>query len=186
MFKRRYLAELTLFSTCTWMVYLDCSGVLIVICRTLHLSGWSCISHWSSHFCNVSRSCCMVRRSSSHLILRYRLIIYGFTSLSRMFHLNGDITIAGGGLQNLGLCSALRAFEQGGISIVTHLLWHGTSVFPVSSEGSPHSVASYDTHEDVNYLFLPRSSQVSIQSPLTTRKGVLRTYSNPDPYGGLV
>jgi hypothetical protein len=73
------------------------------------------------------------------------LIIYGFTSLSRIFHLYGDVTIAVEGLQNLGLCSALRAFEQGGIFIVPHLLWHGTSVFPVSSDGLPHSVASFDT-----------------------------------------
>jgi hypothetical protein len=36
-----------------------------------------------------------------------------------------------------------------GIFIVPHLLWHGASVFPVSSEGTPHSVASYDTHRDV-------------------------------------
>jgi hypothetical protein len=42
------------------------------------------------------------------------------------------------GLQNLGLCSAIKAFEQGGIFIVTHLLWHGTSAFPVSSEGTTH------------------------------------------------
>jgi hypothetical protein len=35
--------------------------------------------------------------------------------------------------KNLGLCSAIRAFEQGEIFIVPHLLWHGTSVFPVSS-----------------------------------------------------
>jgi hypothetical protein len=41
------------------------------------------------------------------------LIINGFTSRSRIFHLYGDVTIAGEGLQNLGLCSALRAFEQG-------------------------------------------------------------------------
>jgi hypothetical protein len=33
-----------------------------------------------------------------------------------------NVTIAGEGLQNLGLCSALRAFEQGGIFIVPHLL----------------------------------------------------------------
>jgi hypothetical protein len=39
-----------------------------------------------------------------------------------MFHLYGDVTIAGEGLQNLGQCSALRAFEQGGIFIVPHLL----------------------------------------------------------------
>jgi hypothetical protein len=81
------------------------------------------------------------------------LIIYGFTSRSRIFHLYGDVTIAGEGLQNLGLCSALRAFEQGGIFIVPHLLWHGTSVFPVSSEGPPQLVASYDTQGDVEDLF---------------------------------
>jgi hypothetical protein len=34
----------------------------------------------------------------------------------------GDITIAGEGLQNFGLCSALEAFEQGGIFIVPHLM----------------------------------------------------------------
>ena len=81
------------------------------------------------------------------------LIIYGFTSHSRIFHLYGDVTIAGEGLQHLGLCSALRAFEQGGIFIVPHLLWHGASVFPVSSEGPPLSVASYDTQGDVEDLF---------------------------------
>jgi hypothetical protein len=30
----------------------------------------------------------------------------------------------GEGLQNLSLCSAVRAFEQGGIFIVQHMLWH--------------------------------------------------------------
>jgi hypothetical protein len=34
----------------------------------------------------------------------------------------GDVTITGEELQNLGLCSALKAFEQGGIFFVTHLL----------------------------------------------------------------
>jgi hypothetical protein len=37
------LAELTLCSIYPWMVYLDCGGVLVVIYRTLPLSGWSCI-----------------------------------------------------------------------------------------------------------------------------------------------
>jgi hypothetical protein len=50
------------------------------------------------------------------------LVVYGFTSHSRIFHLYGDVTIAGEGLQILGLCTALRAFEQGGIFIVPHLL----------------------------------------------------------------
>jgi hypothetical protein len=40
----------------------------------------------------------------------------------KIFHLYGYIAIASEGLQNLGLCSALRAFEQGGIFIVPHLL----------------------------------------------------------------
>ena len=35
------------------------------------------------------------------------------TSRSRIFHLYGDVTITGEGLQNLGLCSALRAFWAG-------------------------------------------------------------------------
>ena len=61
--------------------------------------------------------------------------------------------MTGEGLQNLGLCSALMAFEQGGIFIVPHLLWHGASVFPVSSEGPPHLVAFYDTRGDVEDLF---------------------------------
>jgi hypothetical protein len=65
-------------------------------------------------------------------------------------------------LQNLGLCSALRAFELGGIFIVPHLLWHGTSVFPVSSEGLLHSVTSktYDTQWGVEDTFQSGSSQV--------------------------
>jgi hypothetical protein len=65
-----------------------------------------------------------------------------------MFHLHGDVTFAGEGMQNLGLSSVLRAFEQGRIFIVPHLMWYGTSVFPVSSEGPPHSVASYDTRSN--------------------------------------
>jgi hypothetical protein len=43
-------------------------------------------------------------------------------SRSRIFHLYGDVTIIGEGLQNLSLSSALRAFEQGGMFIVPHLL----------------------------------------------------------------
>jgi hypothetical protein len=35
----------------------------------------------------------------------------------RTFHLYGDITIVGEGLQSLSLCSVLRAFDQGGIFI---------------------------------------------------------------------
>jgi hypothetical protein len=65
----------------------------------------------------------------------------------------GNVNIAGEGLQDLGLCSALRAFEQGGIFIVPHLQCHEASVFLVTSERPPHAVASYDTHGDVYELF---------------------------------
>jgi hypothetical protein len=51
-----------------------------------------------------------------------------------------DVTKTSEGLQNVGLCSALRVFEKWGIFIVPHLLWHGTSVFQFSSEGPPHLV----------------------------------------------
>jgi hypothetical protein len=39
-----------------------------------------------------------------------------------LVHLYGDFTITSKGLQNLGLCSVPRAFKQGGIFIVPHLL----------------------------------------------------------------
>jgi hypothetical protein len=71
------------------------------------------------------------------------LIVYCFTSRLSIFHSYGDIIIVDEGLQNLGLCSALRAFEQKGILIVPHLLRQGASVFfSVSSEGPPHLVAT--------------------------------------------
>jgi hypothetical protein len=78
------------------------------------------------------------------------LIIYCFTSHSRTFHLYGDVTNIGEGLQNLDLYLALRVIEQGGICIMPHILWHGVSVFPVSSERPPRSVAFYDTQGDVS------------------------------------
>jgi hypothetical protein len=40
------------------------------------------------------------------------LIIYGFTSHSRIFHSYGDVTIASEELQNFGLSLGLRAFEE--------------------------------------------------------------------------
>jgi hypothetical protein len=77
-----------------------------------------------------------------------RLIDYCFTSPSRFFpHLYEEVTITDEGLQNLDLCSALRAFEQEG-----SLSCHGASVFPASSEGLPYSVASYDTQGEVEDL----------------------------------
>jgi hypothetical protein len=74
--------------------------------------------------------------------------------------LYGDVTIADEGLQNLGLCSALRAFEQGGIFIATSAEIQGLGfpgLIPVSSEGPPHTVVSYDTQGDVENLRVKRN-----------------------------
>jgi hypothetical protein len=57
-----------------------------------------------------------------YTVLDEWLIVYCFTSRSRIFHLYGDVTITGEGQQNLGPCLELKAFEQGGIFIVPHLL----------------------------------------------------------------
>jgi hypothetical protein len=86
--------------------------------------------------------------SFSHQIgyLRFYVPLKNFSLIWRRHHCRE-------GLQNLSLCSALRAFEQGGIFIVPHLLWHGASIFPVSSEGPPHLVAFYDTRGDAEDLF---------------------------------
>jgi hypothetical protein len=56
------------------------------------------------------------------IVLFVCLFNYCFTSRSRFFNLYGDLTITGDELQILSLCSALRAFEQGGIFIVPYLL----------------------------------------------------------------
>jgi hypothetical protein len=81
------------------------------------------------------------------------LIFYGFTSHSRIFHLYGDVTIAGEGLQSLGLCLALKAFEQGGVFIVTQAFGFSGFIRRTTNPTPPHSVASYDTQEDVEDLF---------------------------------
>jgi hypothetical protein len=49
-------------------------------------------------------------------------MIFCFTSRSRIFHICRDVTFTVEGLKILGLCSALGAFEQGGIFIMPHLL----------------------------------------------------------------
>ena len=53
------------------------------------------------------------------------LLVGGFSSHSRIFHIYGDVTITGAIFY---LCSALVATEQRGFFSVPHLLWHGASV----------------------------------------------------------
>jgi hypothetical protein len=111
------------------------------------------VTAWEPHRMGIS----IVFNIAEHLWFKgdgttpysHDLKIYGFTSRSRI----GDVTIAGEGLQNLGLCSAFRAFEHGEIFIVPHLLRHEASVFPDLSERPPQSVAFYNTQGDVEDQF---------------------------------
>jgi hypothetical protein len=82
------------------------------------------------------------------------------TSRSRIFHyIYGDVTFTGEGMQTIGLCSALRTFEQGGGSLSCH------------------------TYCDTGpRFFRSHPKQSPIQSPLTTHEGMRRIYSNPDPH----
>ena len=50
------------------------------------------------------------------------------------------IIIVGEGLQNLEHCSVPTTFSQRGIFIVPPLLFHGASVFVVSSEATPEFI----------------------------------------------
>jgi hypothetical protein len=69
----------------------------------------------------------------------------------------GDVTIAGEGLQNFGLCSVLRALEQGGIFKYHTCCETGPPFFRSHPEDRP------------------------IQSLRTTCIEMQRAYSNPDP-----
>ena len=69
------------------------------------------------------------------------------TPRSKILFSYGDVPIPGGGMSNFGVCSALTAFEQGGIFIVPRGLG-----FVALSEGSPppsppHLVALYEKQE---------------------------------------
>jgi hypothetical protein len=60
---------------------------------------------------------------------------------------NFSLTIVGEGLQNVGLCSALRAFEQGGIFDRATPTVTRDLVFSSLIRRTAHSVASYDTRD---------------------------------------
>jgi hypothetical protein len=94
--------------------------------------------------------------SSKIIYLTTRLIDWFFTVLrpAQEFFTYMEVTITGHELQNLGLCSALRAFEQGGISYCDT----GPQFFRSHPKDRP------------------------IQSPLTTPMGLQKTHSNSDPH----
>jgi hypothetical protein len=126
----------------------------------------------------------------------------------RISNSNGDITIACEGFQNLDLCLVLRTFKPEndlyhatpavtlGISF-SGLTWRTIqdSFTSYNTQGmlrgpiltqilmGRHSVTFYNMQRDAEDLFSSRSSRVPIQSILITRKGMLRTYSYPEPHG---
>jgi hypothetical protein len=117
------------------------------------------VSNSIQQFTHKTRRCQLLSLSLSLKIDRLSISL----SCLRIFHSYGDVITSGKfipSLWNLGLCLALWSFEQRGIFIVLHHLWHGTLVFPVSSKGQPHQVASYDRQEGAEDLFLPGSSRV--------------------------
>jgi hypothetical protein len=126
------------FSKLVWPAFLEIIRYKIRLCRTEQAIVWKIL---------------ITTYLIVYIYTAVWLVIYYSTSHSRIFHLYRDIAITGEGLQNLGLCLAVKTFEQGGIFIVVHLLWHGTSIFPVSSDRPPHLIASYDTQRDDEDLF---------------------------------
>jgi hypothetical protein len=90
------------------------------------------------------------------------LIVYGFTSRSRIFHLYGNVTTAGEGLQNLGLS------RRSG---------------PLSRERSLSCHTYCDTGPR---FFRSHPKDCPIQSPLTTCMGMWTIYSNRDPHGAIL
>jgi hypothetical protein len=82
------------------------------------------------------------------------LTISCFASRSRIFHLYGDVTITGEGLQNLGIWLAIRPLSREGY-LSCRVCWYTKPRFSgLVRRRPPHLVVSYDTHRDVKDLFL--------------------------------
>ena len=75
--------------------------------------------------------------------------------LSKKLHSYGEVTITGEVMQNLDLCWALID-QQEGVRYTSNLIWHGTSVLVVSSNGRPHSVALYVKTEELKIFSDPQ------------------------------
>jgi hypothetical protein len=109
-------------------------------------------------------NCRFMTRVQSQTWRNHRVVL--LVSVSWTCFTTPDVIIVGEGLQNLGICSALMAFEQEGIFIVPHLLWHGASVF-------------------LGGFFRSRLKDCPIHSPYIGLQGLLRTYSYPDPFENI-
>jgi hypothetical protein len=108
----------------------------------------------------------------------YIIIIYCFTSCSRIFHLYEDVTITGEGLQNLGQCSVqgLRAGRD--LNRATPAVTQGLCFSSLIRRTAPFSRLLPHTR-GCGGSILARI----YQSPFTTHVGMWRIYSCPDPHG---
>jgi hypothetical protein len=67
--------------------------------------------------------------------------------------------------------STILAYARRSVSLSMGDLYR-VIVFPVSSEGPPHSFASYDTQGDVKDLFLPGSSRVVTKNDISWKRTI--------------
>jgi hypothetical protein len=119
--------------------------------------------------CIVQKMCRWPARLNDYLLF--------YVPLKNFPLIYGDIIIFCEGMQTLDLCSALRAFEQEGIFIVSHL------VFPVSTEGLSHLIASFDSQrdaEDFVTCILTGPHSVRCKCKATIHFFTERTHEDPD------
>jgi hypothetical protein len=90
-----------------WLVISTCVSRLITVWYLAHFNDHLSLASFFQFLCPS------IERPGTYSVWPVCwLISYGFTSRSRNFHLDGDVTIAGEGLRNLGLCSALMAIHS--------------------------------------------------------------------------
>jgi hypothetical protein len=115
---------------------------------TERLSGlaiFTCVQSDDSTFIQHSVPAGGIQKQCYGIYLREKLIDWLFAVLRPAQEFFTNMEPSPLPVKGCKICSALRTFEQGGIFIVPHPLWHRVSVFPVLSERPPHLVASYDT-----------------------------------------
>jgi hypothetical protein len=160
------------FTKIKWTILNECICWLVIVLRPAQ-ECFTYITGTSDRF-----------GSQSHIYIIYVYEIENRTD-KRPLCLYGDVTITGEGLQNLGLCSALRAFVQGFFYRARPAVTRGLG-FP----GLIRRAASFNRllrhARGCGKSILTRILTGPIQLPLTTHKVMWRTYSNPDPYGRRV
>ena len=110
--------------------------------------------------------CSFTTQRSELSLNKFVCLFGGFSSHSRIFHLYGDVTIAGEGLQVLTYVRHSWSFQQWGFFSVPHLLWHGASVY------NGHLPGPVTLSPGCHYLFLRLRSVVTWdRTPISRTQG---------------